>query len=288
MVRVIARPPDRRALQVLRAEGIDSAALAAALAAQPRVAYAVPDLRRRALRVPNDPLFLRRRVSRASAGRTAASGTCARPTPSRSAINAGRLGPSAGSPSSSPCSTPACASTMPTCQGRVLPGYDMISDINTANDGDGRDADPSDPGDWITVAENAPAAPSRTAASATAPGTAPGGGPHRRAHRQRHGHGRRRTAGVRASCRCGCWASAAATTPTSSPACAGRPAWTVPGVPATRPGARAQPEPGRHGSLHAPTSEAVAEVNARRRRHRRRGRQQRGPGRWARRPTARA
>jgi hypothetical protein len=29
----------------------------------------------------------------------------------------------------------------------------MISDIPTANDGDGRDADPSDPGDWLTLAE---------------------------------------------------------------------------------------------------------------------------------------
>jgi serine protease len=39
--------------------------------------------------------------------------------------------------------------------GTVLPGYDFISDIPTANDGDGRDADARDPGDWITAAENA-------------------------------------------------------------------------------------------------------------------------------------
>lgn len=30
----------------------------------------------------------------------------------------------------------------------VLPGYDFVSDLAKANDGDGRDADPSDPGDW--------------------------------------------------------------------------------------------------------------------------------------------
>jgi serine protease len=30
----------------------------------------------------------------------------------------------------------------------VLPGYDFINDTTTANDGDGRDADASDPGDW--------------------------------------------------------------------------------------------------------------------------------------------
>jgi serine protease len=33
--------------------------------------------------------------------------------------------------------------------GRLLPGYDFISDANVANDGGGRDADASDPGDWI-------------------------------------------------------------------------------------------------------------------------------------------
>ena len=47
--------------------------------------------------------------------------------------------------------------------GRTVPGYDFISldfwnggyHPYTANDGDGRDGDPSDPGDWITAAENA-------------------------------------------------------------------------------------------------------------------------------------
>lgn len=32
--------------------------------------------------------------------------------------------------------------------GQLLAGYDFISDVTIANDGDGRDADPSDPGDW--------------------------------------------------------------------------------------------------------------------------------------------
>ncbi len=35
----------------------------------------------------------------------------------------------------------------PELAGRVLPGYDFISDPDEANDGDGRDSDPSDPGD---------------------------------------------------------------------------------------------------------------------------------------------
>ena len=40
---------------------------------------------------------------------------------------------------------------------RLLPGYDFVSDVNVANDGDGRDADPSDPGDWVTTADAATA-----------------------------------------------------------------------------------------------------------------------------------
>ena len=35
--------------------------------------------------------------------------------------------------------------------GRLLPGYDFISSAATANDGDGRDADATDAGDWVTA-----------------------------------------------------------------------------------------------------------------------------------------
>ena len=38
-------------------------------------------------------------------------------------------------------------------RGRVLTGYDFISSPLVANDGDGRDADPADPGDWVTQEE---------------------------------------------------------------------------------------------------------------------------------------
>ena len=34
--------------------------------------------------------------------------------------------------------------------GKLLPGFDFVAGTAQANDGDGRDADPSDPGDWIT------------------------------------------------------------------------------------------------------------------------------------------
>ena len=39
----------------------------------------------------------------------------------------------------------------PEFAGRVLPGYDFISSARTAGDGDGRDADPRDPGDWLSA-----------------------------------------------------------------------------------------------------------------------------------------
>jgi serine protease len=38
--------------------------------------------------------------------------------------------------------------------GKILPGYDFISDTNFANDSNGRDNSPLDPGDWITSAES--------------------------------------------------------------------------------------------------------------------------------------
>ncbi len=41
----------------------------------------------------------------------------------------------------------------PDLAGRVIGGYDFVADARFSNDGDGRDPDPSDPGDYITPAE---------------------------------------------------------------------------------------------------------------------------------------
>ena len=43
----------------------------------------------------------------------------------------------------------------PDLDANVIAGYDFIDDIDVANDGDGRDPNPADPGDWITSAEAA-------------------------------------------------------------------------------------------------------------------------------------
>jgi serine protease len=37
--------------------------------------------------------------------------------------------------------------------GRLIPGYDFVADGFSANDGDGRDGNAADPGDWVTAAE---------------------------------------------------------------------------------------------------------------------------------------
>ena len=37
--------------------------------------------------------------------------------------------------------------------GRFLPGYDFVSETASSNDGDARDADALDPGDWVTTAD---------------------------------------------------------------------------------------------------------------------------------------
>src|SRR5215212_1415542 len=42
--------------------------------------------------------------------------------------------------------------------GRTVPGFDFVADVPTANDGSGRDNNPSDPGDWVTNADTQTAA----------------------------------------------------------------------------------------------------------------------------------
>ena len=142
--------------QVVMASGIDAATLARRLAADPEVLHAVVDQRRRALRVPADPLYAQGPAN----GRGPAVGQWYLHAPSgevRAAINAqaawdritGRADVVV-----AVLDTGVLADHLD-LSGAVLPGYDMVSDVATANDGDGRDADAGDPGDWITGAEDA-------------------------------------------------------------------------------------------------------------------------------------
>ncbi len=143
--------------QVVIANGMSSQQLANTLAQDAEVEYAVPDERKRATVVPNDTLY----TTGGSAG--PASGQW-------------YLRPNLGEVQSSINAEPAWNVTAGSSSvvvavldtgvrfdhpdlksvangGNLLPGYDMIADATTANDGGGRDADASDPGDWISQAD---------------------------------------------------------------------------------------------------------------------------------------
>jgi serine protease len=144
--------------QVVFAEGIDSRELARRLARESDVEYAVPDQRRRRLVAPDDPLYLAGPVA---TGPAAGQWYLRAPTATfRSSLDIERAWEvTTGSASVAVAvldtgvrfDHPDLRSVA--SGGNLLPGYDMVSDPDFANDGDGRDADPSDPGDWVTAAE---------------------------------------------------------------------------------------------------------------------------------------
>ena len=153
---------------VLTARGLSSAALASKLAAQPDVEFAVVDERRHLVAVPNDPLYLSRPATATSGGPAVGQWYLKPPGPELTAAGTGPAAINAeqawdlGTGSSS--IVVAILDTgvrldHPDLQGgNVVPGYDTVAadsdgSFVTANDGNGRDADPSDPGDWVTQAE---------------------------------------------------------------------------------------------------------------------------------------
>jgi serine protease len=133
-------------MQVEPASAGDAAAVTLArLRADSDVEYAVPDERRYIHAVPNDPLY-------AAGGQWYEQSDAATPA----AVNAqGAWDLTTGDPNLVIADLDtgvrfdhpdllAVANN-----GRLLPGYDFVSNAAVANDGDGRDADASDPGDWI-------------------------------------------------------------------------------------------------------------------------------------------
>ncbi len=146
---------------VVWARGLSSRALAERLARHPDVASVEVDQRRRALFVPNDPLF----AAGPSSGLGPAVGQWYLRAPSAELLSAAHVQGAWSITRGSASIVVAVLDTgvlpqHPDLQGQLVAGYDFISEAPTANDGDGRDADPSDPGDWITPAEaNDPSTP---------------------------------------------------------------------------------------------------------------------------------
>ncbi len=148
-----AGPPVDDRTQAVSASGGTSAGLAAALAADPDVEFAVPDEPRRRFAIPNDPLY-------AAGGATGpASGQWYLRAPDAQ-VRSGIDAPTAWDRTTGSADIVVAIIDTgarfdhPDLAGRLLPGYDMVSDDAVANDADpGRDADASDPGDWVTSAE---------------------------------------------------------------------------------------------------------------------------------------
>ena len=157
-----AGPPLGERSHVLVADGMTSEALAARLSLEADVEYAVPDQRRHPLAAPDDPLYATGpRIAAASGGPAVGQWYLRAPAGDvRSSLDVETAwSVTTGDPGvvvavidtgvrfDHPDLLPVQGS------GNLLPGYDMISSVAVANDGSGRDADASDPGDWITLAE---------------------------------------------------------------------------------------------------------------------------------------
>ncbi len=144
--------------QVMFASGMTSAQLAERLTQDSDIEYAVPDERKRRMVAPNDNLYF---SGPASVGPASGQWYLRANT---GAVKASiDVEPAWSITTGSPSIVVADLDSgirfdHPDLQraangGNILPGYDMVSNLGVANDGDGRDADPSDPGDWITAAE---------------------------------------------------------------------------------------------------------------------------------------
>jgi serine protease len=143
---------DGRSQVVIGDRTLSSAALAARLAADPDVEYAVPDFRRHALAVPNDPLYA------ASAAISPPAGQWYLRAPNSTLVSAIDAEAAWSLTTGSASVVAADLDTgvrfdHPDLANKLYLGYDFISDLCVAGDGDAADPDASDPGDWTTAGQ---------------------------------------------------------------------------------------------------------------------------------------
>jgi len=144
--------------QVLHARGLSSSALVEHLRADPDVEGAWVDERVRIAAAPNDP-----RYAGGQTTITPTSGQWYLRAPDSTIVSAINAEAAWDVTPGSAAIVVAVIDTgvrpdHPDLVGKLLPGYDFVSedsagDFSTANDGNGRDADPSDPGDWVSATE---------------------------------------------------------------------------------------------------------------------------------------
>jgi len=152
--------------QVVRAVGVDAATLARELAADPDVEFAEVNGRKRFLLTPsappNDPLYAAAAASVRPNG--PASGQWYLRAPDSVVKSSIDIETAWTRTQGSAAVVVAVLDTGVRFEhpdlgrvasgGRLLPGYDFVADSVVGNDADGRDADPSDTGDWVTAAES--------------------------------------------------------------------------------------------------------------------------------------
>ena len=123
---------------------------------QPDVEWAVPNSRERRLQVPNDPMFA---ASPTSTGQwwlhpVRGSNTNALSDRLRGVPGVQTAWASVKSPGAVVIAVLDTGITAHLdLDANVLPGYDFVSTAEYAGDGDGRDTDPSDPGDFVSAAD---------------------------------------------------------------------------------------------------------------------------------------